>query len=136
MRILASLLLLSACASAQIKLSPQDERDIRAAIEERAKIDNQRGTGQVWSERGPVVYKVRHLEPLAPDVATADADSVRIGGINGERRQYTFILTRTNGRWTIARKISACRDGWPPATLQPISGAPQCEERGSSGCPD
>ncbi len=121
MRTLALLLLLPACAASQLKLPPRDESDIRAAIAEYARRDTQRGTGEVWRERGPFVYRVRHIDALVPDVATADADGVRIGGMNGGSRPYTFILTRTHDRWTVVRRIAACRD-WP--TFQPISEGP------------
>lgn len=118
MRTLAILLLLLPdCVSAQLQLSPKDEADIRAAIDEYAKKENQRGTGDVWSERGPFVYRVHRIESLAPQVATADADGVRIQGMNAGRRLYTFILIRARGRWTVAKRVAVC-SGEP--TVQPI----------------
>jgi hypothetical protein len=133
MRTFALLFLLSACASAQPKLSAQDESDIRTAIEEQAKKDNQRPSHQIWNERGPFVYSVRRIEPLVADVATAEADGAQTGSLYGRLRRYTFILTRTHGRWSVAKKIPMC---WPGPTLQPISGSPQCAEPGSSDCPN
>ena len=133
MRILLLLFLISSCASAELKLSSQDEADIRAAIEAYAKKDNQRGTGEVWSERGPFVYRVRRTEPLTPDVAVAAADGLRTGGMNGGSRPYTFILTRTRGRWTVAKRIAVC-DG--EVTIRPISAGLQCAARGSWDYPN
>jgi hypothetical protein len=118
MRTLALLLLLSAGAPAQPKLTPKDESDIRTAIEERAKIDNQKGTGEVWTERGPLVYRVRTIEPLTADVATAEADGVRTGAFS-EHRDYTFIMMRSHGHWTVAKRIAAC----PPSGIQLICGS-------------
>jgi hypothetical protein len=137
MRILASLLLLSACAPAQLKgqskLSPQDENEIRAAIEEQAKRDNQRPRSDVWSERGPVVYRIRHLEAMAADVAIVDADGLNTGTLFDGPRRYTFVFTRTRGNWVIARKIPVCS---PRPMLQPLSGSPRCAEPGFSDCPN
>jgi hypothetical protein len=132
MRIIVSLLLLSACAAAQLKLRPQDESEIRTAIEEQAKKDNQKNSGQVWSERGPLVYRVGAIEPLAADVATAEAEGVRTGTFS-DHRQYLFILVRGSGHWTIARKTPVC-NGPAPVRIQPLSASRQFAARGSSGC--
>lgn len=133
MRMLALLLLLPACGAAQIKLSAQDESDIRAAIEEQAKRENQRGKGDVWSERGPVVYEVRRILPVTANVATADADGVRTGTIPGGRRRYVFLLARAHGSWTVRRRIEACTAG---PILRPISEWPLYAAPGSSGYPN
>ncbi len=114
MRTLAFLLLLNAA------LSPQDEKDIRSLIEEQAKKDS-RTDGQIWSERGPLAYRVRQIQPLTSNVATADVDGVRAGAFPS-LWHYTFILTRTQGRWTIVRRIPVC--GY--LRIQPIDGAPPC----------
>jgi hypothetical protein len=127
MRTVALLLILPACVSAQLKLSPQDESDIRAAIDEQAKKDNQRAGDQLWTERGPVVYHVRHLEQLAPNVALADADGTRTGSFPDGPRPYVFFLTRIHGRWNVVKEIAVC----PPGGIKLISVWPQCALRTS-----
>jgi hypothetical protein len=118
MRTLALLLLLPAWAAAQPKLTPKDEIEIRTAIEERAKKDNRKGTGEVWSERGPLIYRVRKIEPLAADVATAETEGVRTP--YGERHQYVFIMLRSQGQWNVAKRLEVC----PPVGMQLITGNP------------
>src|SRR4051794_37629692 len=98
MRVITVFLLLCGCLIAQPKLTPQDESEIRAVIEERAKEENQRGSGDVWSERLPLMSRVKRRGPISQDVATADADSTRTGAYF-QGVQYVFILRRTNGRW-------------------------------------
>jgi hypothetical protein len=118
MRTFALLLFLSACASAQPTLTPKDESDIRAAIDEQAKKDNQQPRSEIWSERGPIIYRVRHLESIAADVATVDADGLNSGTFFGMRNNYTFILTRTHGTWAVVKKIPVCLPG---PMIQPLS---------------
>ena len=109
MRTFALLLLASACLSGQPqpKLSPQDESEIRAAIDQQAKKDERKPGGQVWTERGPLIYRVRKLEALAADVAIADVDGVRTGSFP-ERQPYTLVLTRKDGHWNVVREIAVC----------------------------
>jgi hypothetical protein len=114
MRELALLLLLPACAAA---LTPKDESDIRAVIEEQAKADNEKGSDEIWSERGPYVFTVGVIKAVTADVAMADAQESRTGTFF-ERARYVFIMARTNGRWSIVRKIPV-RDG-PHPGFQPI----------------
>lgn len=104
MRILVLLLLLPGGALA---LTSQDEADIRKAIEEQAGMENRKGSGELWNERGPVVYKVQKIEEIAPDVATAEANGWRTG-MYPERRRYVFILTRSHDHWIIAKKVQTC----------------------------
>jgi hypothetical protein len=116
MRILALLLLLSACASAQAVLTAEDEHQIRAVIKEFAANDND--SDHIWHVRGPLTYNVRTIEALVTDAATADAEGVR-NGSRTERRQFTFILTRTNGKWNIAKRIQVC-EGIAPVRIHPL----------------
>jgi hypothetical protein len=88
-------------------LTPRDEADIRRAIKEQAMKDNVKGSGQVWSERGPVVYRIRTIEELADNVAAADADGARTGTFP-ELARYTFILAKKNGGWDVVRRIPVC----------------------------
>src|SRR4051812_2007563 len=122
MRTVALLLLAGGVAAAQPPLSGKDTDDIRAAIRKQAMEDNGKGTGRVWSERGPVAYRVHKMEPLTADVATAEVDAVRAGTYS-EQRQYVFLMTRTADGWTVARKIPVC-SGPGPVRLQPLSGVP------------
>jgi hypothetical protein len=126
MKSLALLLLLPCCA---FSLTPKDESDIRAAIEEQAKKDNQKG--ELWSERGPLTYQVRTIEPVTADVATAEADGVRTGTFS-EHLQYLFILTRSHGNWSVARRIQVCK----PLRFLPISESPRSGVHGSSDYPN
>ena len=103
MRILASLLL----PLAALALTPKDEGDIRIAIQQYAKNENLKGTGQVWSERGPLAYKVRTIEEVTADVATADADGWRTG-VSPQYQHYVFILTRTEDHWSVRKKVKSC----------------------------
>jgi hypothetical protein len=114
MRELALLLLLPACAAA---LTPKDESEIRTAIEEQAKVENQKASDEIWSERGPLVFHLGAIKPVTDDVAMADADATRTGTFF-QRAQYVFILARINGRWSIVRKIQVW-DG-PRAGFRPI----------------
>jgi len=122
MRTVALLLLAGGAAAAQPPLTGKDMADIRAAIQEQAKQDNVKGTGRVWSERGPVAYRVRKIEPLTADVATVEVDAVRAGTYS-EQRQYLFLMTHAAGGWTVARKVEVC-SGPRPVRLQPLSGVP------------
>jgi hypothetical protein len=123
-----SLLLLPFCALA---LTPKDENDIRTAIEEHAKKENSRRTGEVWTERGPIVYQIRKIEPVTTDVAMVEAEGGRTGAF-AEHLQYLFILSRTRGEWNVVKKV---RVG-SPLKFQPIAAATQFLGCGSSGCPD
>jgi hypothetical protein len=133
MRTLALLVLLSPCILAQTPLTapltPKDRSEIRTAIEEQAKQENLKPSVEIWSERGPRIYHVRTIEPIAANVATTEADGVRTGAFS-ERGQYLFILTRTNGRWSITKRIQVC-DG---PGLKLICGSPRSSGPGSSGC--
>ena len=122
MRVITVLLLLSGCLAAQPKLTSQDESEIRAAIEERAKDQNLKGSGDVWSERTPQVYRVKTMEAISPDVATADADGTRTGSYF-PGLQYVFILRRMNGRWIIARQLKVY-SGPAPVRIHPVETAP------------
>ena len=122
MRTVALLLLAGGVAAAQPKLTSKDIDDIRAAIREQAMNDNAKGTGRVWSERGPVAYRVQKMEPLTADVATVEVDAVRAGTYS-EQRQYLFLMTHAAGGWTVARKVEVC-SGPRPVRLQPLSGVP------------
>jgi hypothetical protein len=123
-----SLLLLSVCALA---LTPKDETDIRTAIEEHARKENSGGSREIWTERGPIVYQVRKIEPLTADVAMAEAEAWRTGAFAGHL-QYLFILTRTRGQWNVVKKVQV---GLPLRFL-PISAAPRFLGCGSSDCPN
>jgi hypothetical protein len=119
MRTIALLLvLLPACAVAQPKLTPKDESEIRKAIKELAMNENQKGTGEVWSERGPVIYRVRTIELLAADVATAETEGVRTPF--GERHQFVFIMLRSGGHWTLGKRLTVCQ----AVGMQLITGTP------------
>jgi len=120
MRVFTLLLCLPAFLGAQAKLSPQDESEIRVAIEERAKQENQQGSPD---ERSRILYSVGNISPITVDVATADATSRRVNGPSA-RRQYVFILTRATGNWTITRKIQVCPAA-APVTIQPITSNPR-----------
>jgi hypothetical protein len=119
MRTLALLLLLCYAAIAQPPLTVKDEIDIRAAIEEQARKDNQKRTPRVWSERGPLIYRVRKIEPLTADVAIGEADGDRMGPF-GEHYQYLFVVTHAGGRWTVARRVQVC-NGPGPVKIQPLT---------------
>ena len=123
MKALVLMLATAACAVSQVNLTPQDEAGIRTAIRERAKADNMKGTGRVWSELGPLVYKIGEIEAIAADVATAEASGVRPGAYTG-RREYLFLLTRSNGQWTIARRVQVCT-GLGPMRIVPAEGEPK-----------
>jgi hypothetical protein len=132
MRTFALLFLLLSPALAQPKLTPKDEDDIRALIREEAKKVNARSANPVWSERGPFVYVVHSVEPVAADVALADAD----GGTSGafpETHGHIFIAVRSDGRWKIARHVQLCPRAAP---VIPLAAASQHAERGSSDCPN
>jgi len=100
-------------------LTAQDENEIRSAIQRQTKQDNERGAGEVWSERGPIAYRVRHMEAVLPDVATADAEGWHVGPFT-ERRLYLFLVARSQGRWAVVRRIAVC-PGEAPATLRPVT---------------
>jgi hypothetical protein len=123
MRVLIVLLLLGGCLCAQPKLTPQDEREIRAAITALAKQENQRDSGDVWSERLPQMYRVRSIDAVSSDVATADADGSRIGTFF-ERAQFVFILRRDSGHWAIARQLRVYT-GPGPVLIRPVEAPPK-----------
>jgi hypothetical protein len=106
----ALLLLLVHGAVAQIKLSQQDESDIRAVIEAQAKKENEGPSDQMWSERGPHVYAIRRIEAVAENVATVDVIDARTGSFP-ITRDYVFIMRRTHGAWMIFRKIAVSPRG-------------------------
>jgi len=131
MRILLILLPLLPVLTAQPKLTPRDESEIRAAIADQAKKENAQDSGQIWSERLPITYKVLTVESLSADVALVDTNRLSIGtSIGGQR--CTFVMTHTKGRWRVAREIMAC----PKSGIIPLAAVQRFEGRGSSGCPD
>ncbi len=130
MRTLALLLLLPTWALAEAPLTAKDQAEIRTVIEEQAKQENQKPSSEIWSERGPIVYRIGAIVPVAADVATAEADGVRTGTY-GQRGRYLFILTRSTGHWTVAKKVQVC-DG---AGFKLICESPRFGAHGSSGCP-
>src|SRR5690349_3503575 len=95
----ASVLLVLTCRSAYGALSESDRSEIRAAIRQAAKDENLKGTGEVWSERGPVVYKVTKIESPADDVAIVDATEMRAGTFSFGPAPCLFILKREDGHW-------------------------------------
>jgi hypothetical protein len=101
-----------------VSLTPQDESDIRQAIEERAKIENSKPSPKVWSERGSKVYRIQSMEAVSDDVATADAEGVRTGAFSSTR-QYVFILKRANGHWAISRQLEVVLQP-APVRIQPV----------------
>ena len=123
-------------AFAQPKLSPADEREIRALIDEQSKKQERhdREAARPWSERGPFVYHMRELTALVTDVAMADCDGATTGTFP-QLSKHIFILTRVDGKWSIARHIVTCPNG-APVMLQPLAGGPLRAVHGSSDCPN
>ena len=139
MRIAAFLLMLLPAYSAEPpKLTPKDESEIRAAIYKQAMKENENGTDEVWSEHGPFVYHIGSISAVTADVATAEADGVRAGTFP-ERLGYVFILTRSSGRWVVAKKLQVC-PGSGFKLIGPLPRAsrnamPQSGGPGFLGCP-
>lgn len=107
MRTLFILLALSPNLVAQ-GLSAADVAEIRSAIDEEGKSVNQRGSGEVWSERGPGGYGIRSMELVLPGVAIASAVWMRPGAFP-QAQPYSFILTKGDNRqWKIVRKLAVC----------------------------
>ena len=105
-------------------LTPKDEADIRMAIKEYARLENQNGSVEIWSERPPHLYRIRRIEEVSGDVAMADAEDVREGWWVGPRPQYLFIFRRSGGRWTVVRKVRMYSG--PPSGFQPVNGCVMC----------
>jgi hypothetical protein len=102
-----------------LQLSPKDQSEIRKAIELRAIEENEKGSREIWSERGPRIYHVQSVEGISPDVATADAEGNRPGTFP-DRRDYVFILARANGQWKIVRRMEVLRRP-APVRIQPLT---------------
>jgi hypothetical protein len=113
----------SARSETPAKLTEKDESAIRAIIQDEAKKENQKNSGEVWSERGPTVYRVRQIEAVTADVATAEVHIARTGVYLYGPNTFLFILTRTDGRWSVSRRVAMFNGAFPP-TAQPPSGAP------------
>jgi hypothetical protein len=131
MRTLALLvLLLPVCSAAEPTLTAKDKRDIRIAIEAQAKAENEKGTNEIWSERGPLIYHVRNIEAIDGDVAMAETDGVSSGTFP-EHDYFLFILSRSSGRWTVSKKVQICK----PVRMMPVAGLPRSSARDFLGCP-
>lgn len=125
MRTLFILLALSPNLVAQ-GLSAADVAEIRSAIDEEGKSVNQRGSGEVWSERGPGGYGIRSMELVLPGVAIASAVWMRPGAFP-QAQPYSFILTKGDNRqWKIVRKLAICPGGQRFPGLQPICALRVC----------
>ena len=112
-----------------LALTPKDESDIRTAIQEYAKIENQQDTGNVWSERGPVTYRIRKIEPVTDDVALAETEGGRTGAFS-ERLPFLFVMLRSHGQWTVVKRVQV----GSPVRLMPICAGPRFWACGSWGC--
>jgi len=113
-------MLLLACASlpAAVPLSTHDEAEIRIAIDEWAKLENSKDTGEVWTERGPAVYRIRTIEGITREVALVDATGGRTGPFP-DVGKVLFVMLRDVRAWKVVRKARVAGPKGPlliPAT--------------------